>query len=68
MTVNVDLKCGKKLVFEGIDNYEVINGLLSLERKNKNIIVFNWNEVVCVSVPDYLDVREYKSTLRGRKC
>lgn len=68
MTVDVVLKCGKMLEFEDIDNFNVQNGVLRLKQGNDNPIMFNWDEVVYVSIPDCLDVSEYKSTLGGGKC
>lgn len=68
MKVNVILKCGKELVFENIDNFHVKSGVLLLEKGGDWPIMFNWDEVIYVSMPDRLDVSEYKSTLGGKKC
>lgn len=68
MKVDVILKCGKKLVFENIDDFGVQDGVLWLEQGNDNPIMFNWDEVVYVSIPDRLDVSKYKSTIGGGKC
>ena len=66
MKVDVELKCGRKLVFEDIDTYMVDQGILRLQQGTNNTILFNWDEVVYVSMPEELKVSEYKSTLGGK--
>ena len=65
MKVDVELKCGRKLVFKDIDTYMVDQGILRLQQGTNNIALFNWDEVIYVSTPEELNVSEYKSTLGG---
>lgn len=75
MKVEVNLKCGRKIVFENVYNYTVQKGVLCIHKETKNegatelgiVAMFNFDEVINVCTPEETKMNEYNSTLGGTK-